>query len=210
MIMAIMEFGIVIFDKLEKKKKGPCLGKVIIMLTRNILVHQIKNGRFFDYEFFWSHKSKNGKIGNHIFSQWYHSPFSENGIRYETAEHFMMASKARLFRDDKSLNKILNTKSPKMAKKIGRGVNGFNFKKWSKHKIEIVLKGSLLKFDQNNDLKDYLHSTKNNVLVEASPFDQQWGIGMRLNHRNSKVPSRWKGQNLLGFCLMEARRMIFK
>ena len=179
------------------------------MLTRKQLIEDLKKGKKYDYTFFWSHKSKSGIIGNHIFSQWYHSPFIENEITYETAEHYMMASKARVFNDWKALDKILNTKKPNVAKKIGRGIKNFNIKEWNKHKIDIVLQGSLLKFNQHNNLKNFLLLTNESILVEASPFDPYWGIGMRAKHRNSKNPIRWKGQNLLGFCLMEARKIIF-
>jgi predicted NAD-dependent protein-ADP-ribosyltransferase YbiA (DUF1768 family) len=43
------------------------------------------------------------------------------------------------------------------------------------------------------------------VLVEASPRDRVWGIGISAGHEHATDPARWRGLNLLGFALMEAR-----
>ena len=178
------------------------------MLNKIILSRLIKQGSFKEFLFFWKHTSRSNKIGPHVLSQWYESPFKENNVVYNTAEHYMMAKKAELFDDKISLNLILNNPSPEYAKKIGRGVKSFNVKVWNRHKIDIVTQGSILKFSQNLDLKKYLLSTNNKILVEASPYDPYWGIGMRSNDRYAKHPSRWKGENLLGFCLMNVRKKL--
>jgi ribA/ribD-fused uncharacterized protein len=46
------------------------------------------------------------------------------------------------------------------------------------------------------------------VLVEASPRDRIWGIGMSAGHRDASRPSRWRGLNLLGFALMNVRDQL--
>ena len=178
------------------------------MLNKKRLSKLIDNGLNPSFLFFWKHTSKNNRLGPHVLSQWYDAPFVKDNIRYQTAEHYMMAEKARIFKDKSSLEKILSNPSPEYVKKIGRGVKSFNVKVWNRYKIDIVTQGSILKFSQNLELKNYLLSTKNKILVEASPYDPYWGIGMKSNDKYAKYPSRWKGENLLGFCLMHARKSL--
>ncbi|WP_295221067.1 NADAR family protein [uncultured Chryseobacterium sp.] len=79
------------------------------------------------------------------------------------------------------------------------------FQLWDEHKYEIVKQGNLLKFSQNEKLKEFLLSTEDKVLVEASPYDTIWGIGMPETNPKAGNPSEWNGENLLGFALMEVR-----
>lgn len=161
-----------------------------------------KNG----YLFFWGHQpSKDGKMTKTCFSQWWISSFEFEGIEYKTAEHWMMAEKARLFNDLDVLQEILAVKSPADAKKLGRKVANYNEEKWLENRFEIVRKGNFLKFSQNEELKAFLLSTNNEIIVEASPVDSIWGIGMASDHPDVHNPSKWKGLNLLGFALMEVR-----
>ncbi len=161
------------------------------------------------YLFFWGHTpNKDGSIGKSCFSQWWEQAFEVEGITYNTAEHWMMAGKARLFNDEEILAKILVAKSPGEAKKLGRKVRNFDGKIWNQKKYQIVLEGNIHKFSQHDDLKTFLLNTNNRVLVEASPYDAIWGIGMTQNHEDAAYPEKWKGQNLLGFALMEARDFI--
>ncbi|MEP2057471.1 MAG: NADAR family protein [Maribacter litoralis] len=158
------------------------------------------------YLFFWGHQPlKNGKIGKSCFSQWFEKEFEHKGITYLTAEHWMMAEKARLFKNDEILSKILKSVSAGEVKKLGRQIINFDANIWNKHKYEIVKKGNYLKFLQNEDLLTFLLNTKNRILVEASPYDNIWGIGMKANDESVQNPAEWKGQNLLGYALMEVR-----
>ncbi len=169
-----------------------------------IAVFQMK-GRI-KYLFFWGHTpNKDGRIGKTCFSQWWKSVFEVNGIKYKTAEHWMMAEKARLFKDDEMLQKIIACNTPAEAKKFGRQVKNFDAAIWNNHKYEIVKKGNIHKFSQNEELKEFLLNTKNRVLVEASPRDRIWGIGMGASNEKAENPMLWRGQNLLGFALMEVR-----
>jgi ribA/ribD-fused uncharacterized protein len=156
--------------------------------------------------FFWGHQpSKDGSITKTCFSQWWEKPFDVNGIQYRTAEHWMMAKKAWLFHDEETMNKIIHVKSPAEAKKLGREIKNFNEEIWLNKRYEIVKEGNLHKFGQNIELKDFLLNTNERVLVEASPVDPIWGIGMASDHEDINNPEKWKGLNLLGFALMEVR-----
>ena len=108
----------------------------------------------------------------------------------------MMYNKAILFGDTTIANKILQETTPKVIKSLGRKVRNFDENIWNKHKEEIVFKGNYLKFTQNKELKEELISTENKMLVEASPYDKIWGIG--INVKQAIEGKEWKGLNLLG------------
>lgn len=170
-------------------------------------IDSIQNtGKRLKFVFFWGHQpNKDGSIGKSCFSQWWESEFTVDGITYKTAEHYMMAEKARLFGDESILQKILDCKSPAAAKKLGRQVKGFQNDVWEKERFEIVKKANYYKFSQKEELKQFLLQTKNRILVEASPVDKIWGIGMAVDNEHIENPKEWKGLNLLGFALMEVR-----
>jgi len=158
------------------------------------------------YLFFWGHRpSKDGSIIASCLSQWWECEFVVDDILYKSAEHWMMAEKARLFEDEEVLEKIINCKSPAEAKKLGRQVRNFDGKKWNEHRYEIVKKGNHFKFEQNAEMKNFLLNTRNRILVEASPVDPIWGIGLAKDNEKVNDPNQWKGLNLLGFALMEVR-----
>lgn len=154
--------------------------------------------------FFWGHTVKD-EITKSCFSQWFSGNFEENGIVYKTAEHYMMAGKARLFNDPETLEKILQSPSPNQVKSLGRKVKNFDPVVWNDHKYQIVKQGNFLKFSQNKKFKDFLLSTNDKILVEASPYDTIWGIGMLETDSRAENPLLWNGENLLGFALMEVR-----
>lgn len=161
--------------------------------------------------FFWGHqKHKDGTVGKSCLSQWWESDFTIDGNLYYSAEHYMMAEKARLFNDFEIREQILNTKSPAKAKKLGRKVANFDQEIWKKHRYEIVKTGNYAKFNQNPELKDFLISTKSRIIVEASPVDAIWGIGLAEDNAACQNPLQWKGLNLLGFALMEVRDMLLE
>ena len=172
------------------------------------LVEYVNHGNKVKYVFFWGHKKSNDAISKTCFSQWYDSPFSVDGNAFLTAEHYMMFQKAMLFNDLKSADTVLLAKNPGEAKSIGREVIGFNEKIWLSKRFEIVVKANVAKFESNIELKTFLLSTNNRVLVEASPVDKVWGIGLAVDSELCENPNLWKGENLLGFALMEARKII--
>jgi ribA/ribD-fused uncharacterized protein len=163
-------------------------------------------GEPLSFLFFWGHTpAKDGSVTKSCFSQWWLASFELDGKLYPTAEHWMMAGKAKLFKDNKIEQKILDAKTPAEVKKLGRLVKGFDATAWNAHKFDIVVKGNLLKFSQHDSLQNFLLATGNNVLVEASPVDAVCGIGMAADHVEVHDPTKWKGQNLLGYALMEVR-----
>ena len=161
-----------------------------------------------EFVFFWGHTSKNNQISKCCLSQFWPCQFKSNNIEYCCAEQFMMSEKAKLFKDEASYQLILKETSQPKIKQLGRLIKNFNEDEWNKNKIKIVVQGNILKFTQNEELKNFLLQTGNKILVEASPKDRIWGIGLDENDPNSKNPIKWRGQNLLGFSLMEVRDII--
>ncbi len=172
---------------------------------------QYQAGQKMKFLFFWGHKKDlNNKITNSCLSQWYAQSFIINEIEYPTAEHYMMAQKARLFKDKNALENILSSSSPANAKKVGREVLNFDKEIWEKHRLDIVIKGNYAKFSQNSELREFLIKTNKKILVEASPYDKIWGIGLDYQNEFAKIPVKWQGLNLLGFALMEVRDLLLK
>lgn len=158
---------------------------------------------------FWGHiLEQAGRVDKAVLSQWFPVVFEIEGIAYPTAEHYMMAQKARLFGDEVIFRKIIAGGSPKQVKALGRQIQGFSEKIWCEKREEIVFQGNLAKFSQHSALKDFLLSTGNKILVEASPVDKIWGIGMSADDTRLANPLQWQGLNLLGFALMKVRDQL--
>jgi ribA/ribD-fused uncharacterized protein len=158
------------------------------------------------YIFFWGHQPpKDGSITKSCFSQWWICSFEVDGENYNSAEQYMMAEKAKLFSDDEIRKQILESKHPKQVKSLGRMVRGFKEEIWTENCFDIVKRGNMAKFSQNKELFEFLANTKQRILVEASPVDKIWGIGIGKDADNIENPLTWKGKNLLGFALMEVR-----
>lgn len=162
------------------------------------------------FRFFW-HPDAPGRSrspGGGCLSQWSPASFDVDDVTYPTAEHFMMAEKARLFGDEEIRMRIVRSRDPEEAKALGRQVRGFSSGTWASHRESVVLSGNLGKFGQNPRLEDFLLATAPDVLVEASPHDSIWGIGLAEDHPDARIPARWRGRNLLGFVLMEVRDIL--
>lgn len=163
-------------------------------------------GDLVDFLFFWGHKPRpDGAAGPGCLSQWWPASFTAGGVTYPTAEHWMMAAKARLFGDEQGLAAVLSAATPKEAKAAGRAVRGYDDDTWAAERFGLVVQGNLAKFGQHPDLAAFLAGTGQKVLVEASPRDRLWGIGMGGSSPDATRPSRWRGTNLLGFALMNVR-----
>jgi len=169
------------------------------------LKDHVNSGNKVKYVFFWGHQNKGTDVSKSCFSQWYESSFNDDGVKFLTAEHFMMAEKAKLFGDQVTYEKIINASNPGEAKALGREVKGFVDSIWDQNRFEIVVKGNMLKFSQNEALKEFLVNTGDRVLVEASPVDRIWGVGLAADSQKVENPNLWRGLNLLGFALMEVR-----
>ena len=173
------------------------------------LLLQLDQGYRPRYFCFWGHQSeKDGTVGKGCLSQWFHAPFTVDGDSFPTAEHFMMAGKARLFGDEEARLRVLSSPSPAAAKQVGRSVRNFDDGRWNAARFDIVVQGNVAKFGQNPAMRDFLLATGDRVLVEASPRDRIWGIGMGAANPEPEQPRKWRGQNLLGFALMVARAQL--
>jgi ribA/ribD-fused uncharacterized protein len=153
-----------------------------------------------DFVFFWQPPC--------VYSQWTPARFTVDGVGYGCAEQFMMAEKARLFGDHESRGRILATSSPKAQKALGRKVSGWDEALWDREKLAIVVAGNLAKFSQNPDMLALLLATGDKQLVEASPYDRVWGIGLRADDARVYDRSQWRGENLLGEALVQVRARL--
>lgn len=180
------------------------------MWTRESLAAHVASGAQATFLFFWGHTAKApDAVDASCLSQWFPRGFEIDGVHYRTAEHWMMAEKARLFRDQAALARILASATPAEAKRHGRSVRGYDEASWERVRSEYVVRGNIAKFDQNADLGEFLRATGERVLVEASPHDRVWGIGMSASTPEAREPARWRGRNLLGFALMQARDRLY-
>ena len=150
-----------------------------------------------NYVFFYGHTSGN-PFG--CFSNWYPSRFEKDGLTFENTEQYMMYRKALLMGDEAMSEKILTTPDPKAVKALGRKVKNWDETKWVSNREQIMYDGCLAKFSSPNniEMKNLLLSTGDKHLVEASPYDRIWGIGMRSTSPGVNDPKNWKGMNLLG------------
>ena len=178
--------------------------------TRAQLVEAIESGASIPkWLMFWGHQpERDGSIGKGALSQWWPCSFTVEGTTYTSAEHWMMAGKARLFEDEEALGRILAAESPAQAKHLGRLVRGFDDDRWAAACFPLVTQGNVAKFGQDPQLRAYLLGTAGRVLVEASPLDRVWGIGLAAEDQRATDPRQWRGGNLLGFALMQAREEL--
>lgn len=168
-----------------------------------------RSGRRPTFFMFRGHRALSAaSVGKWCLSQWWPAPFAVDGVAYPTAEHFMMASKARLFDDAGAREQILADPNPAHAKAVGRVIRGFDEHKWRSARYGIVVEGNLAKFRQNPEVRAFLLSIREDIFVEASPTDTVWGIGLRETDPAALDPEKWRGLNLLGFALVEVRRRV--
>jgi len=153
-----------------------------------------------EHLFFW----------NGPFSQWHRAYFTVDGVQFNCAEQYTMYSKAKLFANNDIANQILATNNPKEHKKLGRAVKGFDMVYWNENCIQIVFRGNHAKFSQNKRLYDMLMNTNPSQLVEASPYDNVWGIGLNEEDAKKTDPSKWPGKNWLGKTLDELREFFLE
>ncbi|KAH3695286.1 hypothetical protein DPMN_082743 [Dreissena polymorpha] len=152
------------------------------------------------FEYFW--------LRDHVFSQWHESKFEEAGKIFCNAEQYMMYMKADLFGDDRIAKKIMKTSDPKKIKELGRKVFNFHEPMWRAHCLDVVKTANLAKFSQNKKLKEKLFKTHPKILVEASPYDKIWGIGLAADEPEAFDDIKWNGRNFLGYILTEVRDQL--
>ena len=174
--------------------------------TLSGLRQEAAEGKRHEICLFFRHQDSSDKsVTKSCFSQWEMGEFMAFDRVYCCMEQFMMEQKAELFLDEEIRERILGSRSPKEIKAFGKKVRGFQQEVWDRVKYSIVLNGNWCKFSQNSAIRDFLLSTGDAVLAEASPYDAVWGIRLSENSPDARDPMKWRGQNLLGFALMEVR-----
>lgn len=144
-----------------------------------------------------------------IYSNWHPAAFvDETGQRFVNSEQFMMWGKALLMGDTKMAAKMLTVSNPKALKALGRDVEPFIEARWLEHRLAIMVHGCYLKFSQNAAMKEELLATGTRILVEASPDDRIWGIGLEESDPRCLDDKQWQGLNLLGQALMIVRELL--
>lgn len=151
-----------------------------------------------NFLFFW----------NGIYSQWHPSKFTIDGREYNCCEQYMMAKKALTFKDMEAYEEIMASSSPKEQKAIGRRVKNFNAEVWSVISREVVYQANYAKFTQNPQMKEELMATGDLEIVEASPKDKIWGIGLHETDPRAWDKSQWQGTNWLGIEIMRVRQTL--
>ncbi len=141
--------------------------------------------------------------GEH-FSQWYPCYFEVDGKTYNCAEQYMMAEKALFFGDYDTYEKIMAADHPRKQKALGRMVKNFKAEDWALAAMDVVVKGNIAKF-KDPGLRSALLETGDREIVEASPYDTIWGIGLGENDPDALDKSKWQGTNWLGIALMKVR-----
>lgn len=142
------------------------------------------------------------------YSQWCPSPFKIDGIEYNCCEQYMMAKKALVFNDHEAYEQIMSTKSPRDQKAIGRRVKNFDASVWSPISREVVYQANYAKFTQNPKMREELMATGEMEIVEASPEDKIWGIGLHETDPRAWDKSTWQGTNWLGEAIMQVRKKL--
>jgi ribA/ribD-fused uncharacterized protein len=150
------------------------------------------------FTFFWKHR----------LSQWHRAPFVVGGVTFTHAEQYMMYAKALLFGDCEAAEKILAAESPREQQLIGRAVRGYEESVWVLFREGIVFAGNHARFSQNPDQRELLFATRGTTLVEASPHDRVWGIGLAADDPRALDRSQWLGLNLLGESLTRVRESL--
>ncbi len=154
-----------------------------------------------EFTFFWQSGSP--------FSNWYQpSDFTVDGVTYNCSEQYMMHMKALLFNDTEVADLIMEQRNPRKQKMLGREVRGFDDAIWMSKCEELMVVGLVAKFTQIPGLYEKLMNTGDTIIVEASPYDKVWGIGMTEDDPRATDPAKWNGKNLLGKVLMEAREFL--
>lgn len=165
-----------------------------------------------NYIFFYGHEG--GDIVNpdkRCLSNFFYCPIVYMDTTFLSSEQLFMYIKATSFGDDIAASRIINHPSPAKCKSVGRKVLNFDVDIWDKVSYGAMYQACFAKFSQNETLRQYLLSTGNKILVEASPYDTIWGIGTSIEEAKLMSPDSWKmrGENRLGKVLMDVRKILY-
>lgn len=145
-----------------------------------------------------------------IFSQWAGRSFELDGDLFNCCEQYMMYKKAKLFGDKESAHKIWSACDPAKQKALGKKVKNFDKDKWEAIARDVVYDANYAKFTQNEDCLKELMASGDKIIVEASPYDCIWGIGMSCDDPGVTDEKNWRGTNWLGEAIMKVRENIRK
>lgn len=138
-------------------------------------------------------------------SQWHRSKFVIDGVEFNTCEQYMMYKKALMFGDYEIAQKVMEADHPREQKALGRQVKNFDDTKWCEYCRDIVYDANYAKFTQNPEMWEELKFTGDRTMVEASPKDNRWGIGLAADDPRAKDRSQWLGTNWLGEAIQQVR-----
>ena len=189
----IIETGKKILAEVESSKSSSCTHFEQLLIS----------GRQIDAVFFHLPQEPYGFLSN-----WYLSQFDLDGVHYSSMEQYIMYQKCVLFGDQATAKKVLLTDVPSEQQKLGKLCSGYINGVWAGARQAIAMRGLLAKFSQNADLKEQLLNTSEAYLVECAHSDKIWACGIRLTESERFDATKWTGQNILGFALMEVRRML--
>lgn len=115
------------------------------------------------------------------FSNFTKSSFTVDGIEFICGEQWIMYSKAKLFNDHEICNQILSSTKPAEIKKLGRQVKNYDEETWKTNRLPLAERGLLEKFKQDDSALTALLNSGDDIIVEASPTDKIWGVGLKVN-----------------------------
>jgi ribA/ribD-fused uncharacterized protein len=144
------------------------------------------------------------------YSQWAMRNIQIGSLTYNCAEQYMMSQKAKLFEDDHACHMIMMSEDPAEQKAWGKKVKNFNQEKWEEVCRGVVYAANYAKFTQHHDWRLQLLMTGDKVIVEASPTDRIWGVGLSALDLRIRDPENWRGDNWLGEAIMQVREQIRK
>lgn len=155
-------------------------------------------------------EAEQGEINASCMNMKYIAPFDVGEDHYVSAEHYYLAEKAKIAGDFKSRELIKKATEPAEFRMLEREIENLNPVTWDEVKYAIALVGNYHKFWNNMALKKYLMTTEQKILAYTDSEDLIWGTGLDIDHEDAEDPSKWPGQNLLGFAIMELRDHLRK
>ncbi|CAI4225115.1 unnamed protein product [Auanema sp. JU1783] len=140
------------------------------------------------------------------FSNFHPAKFEARGIDlrwqiFNCVEQFYEYNKAVTYHCYKESEDMMLEKDPKVIKSMGAYLKDHDGRwdiEWQFLKQAVMNRALEAKFSQNEHLLYLLFLTKDTRLVECSPTDAVWGIGISIDDIQAGNPNQWKGQNLLG------------
>lgn len=146
---------------------------------------------------------ENGYLSNHYFSE-----FNVFGQQFYTMSQYMTYRKALILGDESRSRQILTITDPEILDNISSILSKRDTGIWAGQQQIVAYQGLISKFLQNETIAKPLLNTGNSLIGACMPSDCIWGIGLQIHDANARNMDAWKGQNLLGFTLMQVRNSI--